>query len=232
MVAFSEPDNYLRYSSSGQNNKSYLQEKDLYPTPNNPDTWHHVSTTKSYFHVNHHYLNSENNYIAANSHYEDKSTWDVDTNLWTDNRFEYARYTSTPVQAPETFWGMLANRSEAFNVWQTFLTQYESAMLQLESTIPSGIINLGNGLSMKVVSNGEGHLYCEYKIPLTEQELVYEFENNALVYYKITTKSLSGLGGLLDVTIPPYGISVNEGFFYPDVCEITYPNLTNYQLVE
>ena len=225
--AYSMSDQYMCSFSTQNNSKLYYQAKDLYEAPEDPDAW--INTTiihdsKSY---EYHYINAQNEYIHAYDNYHDASLLNLQTNEMERETSHSMIYNSKAVSEDENFWAREDVTDSAYTLWTNYLIQFEAAVLQLEGFIPNGLINLDNGVSMIVTSNGENHLYCQYDMPLVGSSVFFEFEDGILTHYKSIMS-----GSLLtdNMTIgPKYDMLTTEYFFYPEVCEVSYPDLTKFE---
>ena len=225
--AYSKSDQYAYSESTYFNVKTYSKAKDLLESPENPEEWvliTHFHSTKSY---DYRYVDIANNYIAATDDYYDISTLTnpITNEMERDTKFK-AEYTSNPFEVGTNFWETKIINHENFSLFDSYMAQFEAAMLQLQSFIPAGLINLDNGMSMEVVSNGENHLYCEYKMPLAGTYMAYEFKNGVLTYQKTSMEGSILTEGL---AATPYKKITTEYHFYPNVCEVKYPNLGDFE---
>ena len=224
--AYSKADQYAYSESTHLNSKVYTQAKYLFENPENPEEWVNRATFHNSKTYNYRYIDIANNYIAATDDYVDASTLDLTTKEMKREETYKAYYTSNPFEEGADFWETKIVNHESFNLFDSYMMQFEAAMIQLQSFIPTGLINLGDGMSMNVVSNGENHLYCEYNMPLVGTYMAYEFENGVLTYYK---SSMEGSILTESVTATPYKKITTEYHFYPDVCDVKYPNLGNFE---
>ena len=225
--AYSKSDRYIFTSSTQNNSKLYYQAKDLYEAPEDPDAWINTAIIHDAKSYEYRYINAQNEYIHAYDTYNDASLLNFQTNEMERETSHSMIYNSEAVSEDENFWAREDVTDSAYSLWTSYLIQFESAVMQLHSFIPNGLINLENGVSMIVTSNGENHLYCQYDMPIVGSSMSFEFEDGILTHYKCTMSgSILTEGATLG---PQYNLLTTEYFFHPNVCELTYPDLTKFE---
>ena len=212
---FSKEDHYLYYSNDTRDMELYDGYEDAYKEY--LGTIHHSVDT------NYLYIDEMGRLIDASSSYVDETKQDHD-GIWRrtqDSSSFYSVRSETLEEAEKLFHNNILTQASDLIAQ---LLMYSSQMIQtFEPLIETGSFSMP-GMEIEIRSNGEGHLYMKENLSSMGMYYECEYKDYMLTYAKtVMDNTKTGL------TATGYKTLTTEVFYQFGVCELTYPNLSNYK---